>query len=244
MSYDYSTYCAYMAQMLSTTTSDPYFVSILPLAIDYAEQDIYRDLDLLNTRQRDSSTSCTAGNRLVTFTNTLVVLETLSVITPAGSQPSAGTRNILTPTTHDWIDSVYPNDGPAEYQDTPQYFAMLDQQSALVGPSPDQNYVLEVVGTYRPVPLSASQTTTPLTVLLPDLFAAASMVFLSAYQKNFGAHADDPKMAQSWLAERNRLMASAKSEEFRKRFMSTSWTSMIPSTQLAQTPPGLQGQRG
>ena len=231
MSYDYASYQNYLATLMATTTADPYFQTILPVCIDYAEQSIYRELDLLNTRQRDSTTFCTIGSRYVTFANTLVVVETLAVIVPGGTQPSAGTRRTLIPCTHDFIDTVYPNDGPAEYQSTPIYFAMLDQQSALLGPSPDAAYVLEVVGTYRPAPLSATNTTTPLSVLLPDLFLAASMIFMSGYQKDFGAQSDDPKMSGSWLEEYNRLMMSAKSEEFRKKFQASTWTSMIPSTE-------------
>lgn len=232
MSYDWSGYQTYLATLMATATDDPYFQSILPMCVDYAEQRIYRELDLLNTRMRDSSTTCTAGSRMVTLTSTLVVPETLAVITPAGSAPANGTRSVLTPATHDFIDSVYPNDGPAEYQGLPLYFAMLDQQSALVGPSPDGAYVLEVTGTYRPTPLSAANVSTPLTLLLPDLFTAASMCFMAAYQKNFGAQADDPKMAQSWEAQYQQLMASAKSEEFRKKFQASSWTSMIPSPEV------------
>jgi hypothetical protein len=103
----------------------------------------------------------------------------------------------------------------------------VGQQQAAVGPCPDQAYNVEVYGTYRPATLSATNPNTPLTVLLPDLFLAASMIFMSGYQKNFGAQADDPKMAASWESQYEKLMMGATSEEFRKKFQSSTWTSMI-----------------
>ncbi|HQT62720.1 hypothetical protein [Acidiphilium sp.] len=215
---------------MATTSADPDFVTILPRCIEYAEQRIYRELDILNTRFRDTSSTCAPGSRSVTLPDTLMVCETLAVLTPAGQQPPTAQRNILVPCTHDFIDMVYPSDAAAS-QAMPQYFAMIGQAQALVGPCPDQAYAVEVFGTYRPAPLSSTNTTTPLTVLLPDLFMAASMIYMAGYQKNFGAQADDPRMAQSWEQQYQFLMAGAKSEEFRKKFESSSWTSMIPSTE-------------
>ena len=238
MAYNYTTYQSYLATMMATTTADTYFQTILPMCIDYAEQRIYRELDLLNTRARDSSIACTPGTRLVTLVSTLVVLETLAAITPAGSTPSAGKRNVLIPVTHDYIDLVYPNESGSTYQDLPKFYAMLTAQgvnsgganvgaSVLLGPSPDQAYVLESVGTFRPAPLTALNANTVLTALLPDLFMAASMIFMSGFQKNFGAQADDPKMSQSWESQYQTLMMSAKTEEFRKKYEASSWSSMI-----------------
>lgn len=230
MSYNYAEYQVYLTTLMATTTSDPFFISILPACIDYAEQRIYRELDILNTRFRDTSQKCTVGNRLINLPAALYVAETIAILTPAGTLPPTATRNVLSVVTHDFIDLVYPNDGPDTYQAQPQYVAMLTQTTALVGPSPDQDYGIEVVGTQRPAPLSATNSTTVLTDMLPDLFLAASMIFMSGYQKNFGAQADDPKMSASWEQQYQSLMTWAKSEEFRKKFQSSTWTSMIQST--------------
>lgn len=50
-----------------------------------------------------------------------------------------------------------------------------------------------------------------------DLFVAAAMVFMSGYQKNFGAQADDPKMAMSWETQYQALLRGAMDEEARKK---------------------------
>lgn len=228
MSYDYTGYQTALATLMATITTDPNFVAILPDCIDYAEQRIYRELDLLNTRFIDTSVTTTAGNRTVNLNSGLYVLETLAVITPAGASTSTGQRAVLQPVTHDFIDIVYPNTQTA-YQSQPLYYAMITQTQAILGPCPDGAYLVETVGTQRPAPLSISNTSTVLTTMLPDLFLAASMVFMTGYQKNFGAQADDPKMSQSWEAQYQALMAGAKSEEFRKKYESSTWSSMIQS---------------
>lgn len=218
--------------MMATQSTNSAFQSILADCIDYAEFRIYRRLDLLNTRYRDQTAKCTQGSREVTLPSTVLVVESLAVIKPAGSTTPAGVRALLTPTTHEFIDAVYPGDGTS-YQGTPEYFAMVAQAQAVVGPAPDGDYYVEVFGVYRPLPLSSTNTTTVLTDLLPDLFLAASMVFMAGYQKNFGAQADDPRMAVSWEAQFQELMKWAESEEFRKKFAASSWTSRIASPEAS-----------
>lgn len=228
---DYASYQTSLATLMATDATDTDFQDILADCINYAELRIYRELDLLNTRYRDSSKQCTAGSRSLLLPDTLLVIETLSVLTPAPETPPAAVRVPLTAVTHDFLDMVYGSDASAS-QGQPQYFAMIGQEQALLGPSPDAAYYFEVFGVYRPLTLSASNTTTPLTDLLPDLFLAASMCFMSAYQKNFagmGATADDPMMGFSWEQQFTKLLEGAKSEEFRKRFQSSSWSSRIIS---------------
>jgi hypothetical protein len=53
---------------------------------------------------------------------------------------------------------------------------------------------------------------------LPDLFLAAEMISVSAYQRNFGTMVEDPAQAISWSGEYERLKSSALVEEFRKKF--------------------------
>ena len=76
---------------------------------------------------------------------------------------------------------------------------------------------------------------------LPDLFVAASMVFMSLYQRNFasaqGQSGNDPMMGGNWEAQYQSLFASAATEEARKMFAAASWTSHPVSPQA-------QPQRG
>jgi len=94
---------------------------------------------------------------------------------------------------------------------------------------PDASYRVEVVATYRPNSLSASNTTTFISQYFPDLLIMASMIYISAYQRNFGRQSDDPQMAQSYESQYQALLKSATVEEARKKFEGPGWTSRSPT---------------
>jgi len=214
--------------MLIVTTSDVNFTTVFPDGIDYAEQRCYRELDLLNTRVMQTtllSTGTRAFN-LPSAAGTYVVADRINVITPASATTiDSGTRNPLMPTSRESLDFMFPANS---YSTVPVYFAPSTQTTFLVGPAPDQAYMVEVSGTIRPTPLSTTNVTTLLTQYFPDLFLAASMVFFSGYQKNFGSQSSDPQSGQSWEAQYQALLKSAMVEEFRKKFGSEGWSAKQP----------------
>jgi hypothetical protein len=97
-------------------------------------------------------------------------------------------------------------------------YYMKDQWTIILGPAPSAPYNIEILGTIRPVPLSPTNSQTFLTQYLPDLFTAASMVFMSGYQRDFGSQSDNPQQAQSWENQYQLLFKSANAEEMRKRY--------------------------
>lgn len=220
--YTYSTYVTALQTLVVSQSPDPAFDAILPSCIDYAEQRIYRELNLISTVITDDSSVTVPGTRELSIPTTFVVVNDVAIFTPAGSSPTSGTRKSLVPVSRSAIDVLWPAS-----QDTgePNMFSMTDQWSMVLGPSPDGIYTTEVVGTTRPTALSASNPTTFLSERLPDLFMAASMVFMSGYQRNFGAQANDPAMGMSWEAQYKALFASADTEEARKHFWASAWTS-------------------
>lgn len=232
MSYTYDTYRAALALEMVTDAADPNFVAILPTIIAYAEQRIYRELDLLSTVHRDGTGALVANDRNFTFPQHFVTSQQINVITPAATAPDDGTRNALTPVTKEFLDNVWPSSSGAA---VPTYYAMDTDQTIIVGPWPNAAYRVEVVGTIRPTPLSADNTTTFLSLYLPDLFLAASMVSASGYMRNFGSQSDDPGMAVSWESQYQALKGSADVEEMRKKYAGPSWAPMSPKP-LA-TPP-------
>jgi hypothetical protein len=106
---------------------------------------------------------------------------------------------------------------------------MITDQTIIVGPSPDLAYGMEVIGWGRPKPLSATNPTTYLTLELPDLFLAESLIFGYGYLKDFGAAADDPQGSVSWSSHYDKLWQSANAEEQRKRYSAQGWTSKQPA---------------
>jgi hypothetical protein len=198
----------------------------VPNIIADAEARLYRDLDLLNTVYRDSSVALVSGNRnfteAVSTTNgPFLVTQELNVITPAGTtNPDLGTRVPLLPATKEMLDFLYPS---AVGSGIPQYFAPINQNSFVVGPWPDAAYTVEVVGTQRPAPLSASNTTTLLSTYFEDLFLAAGLSIGAGYLKDYGAATDDPKSGMTWESKYQGQLKSAITEEARKKFQAQGW---------------------
>ncbi|MBM7047578.1 hypothetical protein [Rhizobium lusitanum] len=231
---DYTTYVAQLENMIVMDAADADFPVVLPAIINYAEMRIYRELDLISTIFRDTSVSLTTANPNAAFPETFVVVQGVNVLTPIATDPAIAARNPLVPTSKEVIYALWGNPNATGL---PQMYAMVDQWNAILGPSPDNFYTLEVYGTQRPEPLSVSNTTTFLTTYLYDLFLAASMVFASGYMRNFGAQTSDPQMSSSWEQQYQTLKGSANIEELRKKSWSDAWTAFAP-TPLAQPPRG------
>lgn len=229
MSLNYTTYTSQLSNLMVQVSGDPNFQTFLPGCIDYAEQRMLRELDFLFTRDQDNSTTLSSGSRSVllsTVSGSFVVVEQISVITPVTAGTSNGTRNPLTRVTKEYLDFAWPN---STATGVPIYFTTIDNATFVVGPAPDAGYLLEITGTQRPAPLSAANSSTFISINLPDVFMAASMVFATAYQRDFGAMVDDPQRAASWESQYKILMMSANIEELRKRFMGPAWQAMTPS---------------
>jgi hypothetical protein len=239
----YTTYKTQIAQMAVVAEDDPNFLAILPMMIDYANLRICRDLDLLFTSASlyGAGYKLTGGNRNLSFSQDLgsgtsfVVSEQINLITPAGqTNPNTATRTPLMPTTKEFLDAVYGSSLTANLGQ-PKYFAPFNDTAFLVGPVPDADYYVEVVGTIRPAPLSVSVPTTFISQYLPDVLVMASMIYISAYQRNFGKESDDPQMAQSYENQYQLLLKSAGVEEARKKFESAAWSSQSPATVASPT---------
>jgi hypothetical protein len=224
----YSTYRTQIATLAVVDENDPAFTTILPQMITYAENRMYRDLDFLFTTTAVTGYPLVPGSRSLTVPEgTFVVTEQINVITPAGTiNPDLGTRNPCLPASKEFLDAVY---GSSTVTGLPQYFTAFNDNIYYVGPFPNQQYYVEIVGTYRPNSLSATNTETFISKYLPDVFIMASMIFVSGYQRNFGRASDDPAMAQSYEGQYQILLKGATVEEARKKFESSGWTSQSPA---------------
>lgn len=223
----YSQYVDQIANLAIVPTTDPNFQILTPQMITYAENRIYRDLDLLSTVTTYTQAATASGVRNVTIPQgTFVTIQNVNALT------NTTTRNPLLPVTKEFLDNVW---GASTNSALPKYFALLNDTTLIFGPWPNAIYPLEIIGTIRPDSLSATNTTTFISLYLPDLFIMASMVFISAYQRNFGRQSDDPQMAMSYEAQYQTLLKGAMVEEYRKKFESVGWTSMSPSPVAAPT---------
>lgn len=254
-----ASYLSQISTMAVVDVADPNFLTILPAMVSYAENRIYRDLDFLFTSISTTAYSLTVGSReIVVPAGTFVVPEQINVLTPAGvTNPNAAVRNPLLPTTKEFLDAVYSN-----YADValPKYFCPFDDYLFLVGPYPDQNYTVEIVGTYRPQSLgpgaadttflnsylantgvaypnfASTTTTTFISLYLPEMMILASMIYIAAYQRNFSsAMGNDPQMPITYETQYQTLLKSALEEENRKKFEAAAWSSQGKSVSATPT---------
>jgi len=237
MSLTYTSYINQIATMAVIPVTDPNFTAIIPSMIDYAELRIQRDLDLFAGQTTNSAYTLTAGTATVNLQdNDFITIQSVSLSSTTPHTP-------LLPTTKEYLQYVYPIGSTSA---APQYFAMytsnvvatqgggasvngLPTISIRVGPIPDLAYTLTINGTLHMQPLSSTNSTTFISTYLPDLFIMASMIYVSAFQRNFGRQSDDPAMAQSYESQYQALLKGATIEEYRKKFQGSGWTSMSPS---------------
>lgn len=215
--YTYSSFVSAISTETNIAETEEGFIAIMPTIIDQAEQRIYRDLQLIATIVRDSGTT-TANQRSFTLPSNngrFVVLESVSV-------GSGADKRALTKTSREVIDNIWPSDTADSAETVPTKYAPLTDQVILLGPPPGDEFTVEATGTIRPTALSASNTTTFLSQYLPDLFLAAAMSAMSGYMRNFGAQADDPRMAVSWEMDYKNRLPSAANEETKRKFQAFS----------------------
>jgi len=193
-------------------------------------------LDFLSTQISTSAYTFTSGNNQLTLpTSQFIVPQTFEVIDGSGNSTP------LLAVGKEFIQNVY---GSGSTTGLPQYFAVYGGDAAttgntsqymIVGPTPNSGYTVRLTGTVRSAPLSATNTTTFISTYLPDLFIFASMIYISAYQRNFGRLNDDPAMAQTYESQYQALKASALIEENRKKFEAAAWTSYSPAPAATPT---------
>lgn len=214
MALTYSTYIAQIANLMAVQSSTTQFQTMAPGMIDYSEQRLYRELNLIYTRATVTGT-LSANARTFALPNATGSIPFITVSNV--NAIISGSRKPLTHMPSNVVDYLAPTD-TATAGDVPSIYYMKDQSTIIVGPPTITTTTLEILGTYRPAPLSVTNTTTQLTTFFPDLFIAASMIFASGYQRDFGAQADNPQQAQSWEAQYDLLIKSALTEEARKKF--------------------------
>ncbi len=234
----------------SGSTAAPEFTASLSVFIQNAELRIYRELDFLSTGQQNASLKFTAGSRtlsLAGMTGVLVngfpvfpaypiVVQAVAAIIPSGDTPQAGVRVRFLPATVDFIDNAWPTEGTTSPPGFPfAYYAMLDHQTVIVAPTPDQPYTAEITGTWRPAVMSATNPETYLGDYLSDLLFNACMVEATGWMRDYGQQSDDPRFALSWEAKYQEAKKNAMEEEQRRKAQDPGWQPFQP-TPLSGSP--------
>jgi hypothetical protein len=242
---------------------------ILPRMLDDAELYLFQHprLDWLSTRTTDRSQTTTQGLRSVPIPSAFIVVEDFALIIPANSQPNvAGAQRVpFQRSTRQFIDFTWPQESqvaaPDPLNDT-NYWAIFTEQepgvtnpppspvagvqslpsAVVIRPTPDNQYVAEYRGTYRPIRFdivagfnpqtgvaSNPVATTFLSTYVPHLLLAATMLISTAYSRLWGAVSDDPAMAMSWKSHLDTLIDSASVEVLRQKGVVGGWSSYPPN---------------
>jgi len=213
---------SYASFVTSLTTimsqqNDTNFQNVLPDCINYVEDRIQTDLDLLATIVEDDSGFLTPASRLFKLptSNTrgiFVVVKEVALFLGGQRQPP------LEWTSRGFFDFAWPSDTAPVAPSIPVQWTPNDQTSILVGPAPDTNYGVAIVGTQRIQQLSSSHTSNFLSVNFPDLYIAAACIWTAGYQRDFGIQSADPAKSMSWEALYQSRLASYNKEEVQKKF--------------------------
>jgi hypothetical protein len=212
---------------------------VLPQMLNYAELRVQRDVDLLQARSANQYTAAASATLLQIPINDFLTVETIENLT-SGDAP-------MTPVSRELIQNCY--SGTAGTTQS-RFFAMYGDTfgdggntniNILLGPACSSSQTFNVTGIIRLPSLAqfasagpADTSYTFISEFLPDLLVMASMIFISAFQRNFSADSDDPNMGQTYEKQYKALLAGALGEENRRKQMGSAWTAY--STPPTATP--------
>ena len=121
----------------STETS---FVANIPNFVQYAEERIYNTVQLPALRQ-NSTASTTLGNQYMALPSDWLATYSLAVADGSGDYQFLLNKDV------NFIRQSYPS---ASSTGLPQYYAIWDDNTMLLGPTPDAAYTLELHYYYYP----------------------------------------------------------------------------------------------
>lgn len=220
--------------------SDDTFQGILPTVFEYADNRIYRELDMDTTRVATISGSAfTVGDgRMSVPTQFTAAPQWVNLVSPGATAGDAGTRTPLERISAEAMDYFFPLNGtsgtatPAKYAwygtSAGGAFTSTGTLTMRVAPAPVTAYVAEFVGPVRPSVFSQTNPNTILTTRYPDLYKACCMVYLMGYQR-------DPDAVGKWEEVYSKLREAVIVEIARQKSESVGWSMHTPSV-LANQP--------
>ena len=232
--------CAETAGVYAFT--DAPLITITPQILAYAESRISRDLNFLSSMTSNAYT-LTAFQQVFPLTPTdFLTVQTIEV------GPTLQNTTPLIPVSKELIQNCYSGIFSAGQ---PRYFAMYgdnfgDEQdiatNILLGPQPNYAYAMRITGTQRAPSLytnavsgSADTEYTYISQWFPDMLMMASMVYISAFQRQFSATSDDVQMAMTYEKQYQMLRLGAIAEEDRRRQQGSGWTAYGTPTSATPT---------
>ena len=135
---------------INSYTENQYQTADIDTFIKQAEQRIYNSVQFPAIRKNMTGTT-TAGNKYLTCPNGWLATFSLAVIDPVTDEYS-----YLLNKDVNFIRAAYPS---PDDQGKPEYYALFDQNTFILGPTPDDNYTMELHFYYYPESIVTAGTT-------------------------------------------------------------------------------------
>jgi hypothetical protein len=219
---------------------------IVPQILNYAELRIQRDLDLL-AGQTSNIYTLTQGNNIFPLPiNDFFTVETLEILFMNGAQ--VVNSQTLLPVSKEFIQNCYSGLASAG---TPQYYAMYGDNfgtpafafnNVLLGPPPNFSYPIRVTGLIK-IPSLFNYATegvadtqfTYISAYYPDMLIMASMIYISAFQRNFSATSDSADMGMTYEKQYQALRLGGVQDENERNLEGSGWTAYMTPTSATPT---------
>lgn len=156
----------------ASENNDPLFVSNIPLFVQNAEKRIFQAVKIPNFRKNATST-LTVGNKYLTTPTDYLAPWELAVVVD-------GEYRYLLIKDVSYVREMYPN--PTDTT-VPKVYAQFDDDTLLLGPTPDSAYVAELHYFYYPETIVTAETTW-LGTNFPNLLLYAAMVEAAVFMKS------------------------------------------------------------
>jgi len=155
-------------------TAETTFVSTLPTFIKEAEERILKNVEMPVFRKNQSG-SLTSGNTYLSTPDDFLAPYSLAVV-------SSSIYSYLLFKHVSFIRDYTPN---ASTTGTPKYYALFDDNSFIIAPTPDSSYTVELHYKYRPASLTAGADsgTTWLSDNAPDALLYGTLVEAATFLK-------------------------------------------------------------
>ena len=120
-------------------TTESTFVAQIPNFVQLAEERIYNSVQLPVTRQNVTG-SMTAGNQYLQMPSTFLSIFSVAVINPNNVTNNTSQAFLLDKDVN-FVRESFPD---PTVTGTPTHYAIFDYQTLILGPTPDQNYAVEM----------------------------------------------------------------------------------------------------
>lgn len=124
-----------------TNNTEPTFIDYIPSFVKLAEERIYNTVQIPSLR-KNSTSAVTLGNPYLSLPSDWTATFSLAVSQTDGSGNTYQT--FLLNKDVEYMRQAFPYPSPVAYYGTPTHYAVFDANTFILGPTPDQSYVVEL----------------------------------------------------------------------------------------------------